>query len=207
MIHAFDLDHTLTRENSSVLFYKYLIKQRFLSPFTRVFIASYWARHKMKQLSLYGLHRAIFTRYLKGQLLSVFSEQTHSFLSQDFHRFIHYPVFFRLRQAQHRGHHVVILSSSPSFLVGPIADYLGVEHWHATEYQIDKQGRFHSFRSGLLLGQGKATYLKKIADEKGIGREETVAYSDSMLDLPFLEAAGQSFIVNAKRQELKRRRK
>ncbi len=122
-------------------------------------------------------------------------DQVEQFLKEEFYRYIYFPSFARLRRAQHEGHLTIILSNSPSFIVGPIARYLGVPLWSASEYKVDKKGVLEAVKS-ILVGEGKADYLKRLADEHGIDMSHVYAYSDSPLDLPFLDVAGTPVVVN-----------
>jgi len=146
-------------------------------------------------MELQELHRKVFRRFLQGQSLQRIEAEVESFLEADFYRYLYIPAFARLRRAQHEGHHTVIISNSPSFLVEPIARYLGVPEWYSSEYLTDEKGALKEVGS-ILLGDGKATYLHKIIRKLKTKREKVTAYSDSMIDLPFLYAAGKAIVVN-----------
>ncbi len=148
------------------------------------------------------LHEKVFERFLKGAPLELVQEEVAQFLKRDFYRFLYYPTFERLRRAQHQGHHTVILSSGPSFIVGPIAEYLEVNEWYSSQYAVNKEGNFESIES-ILLGDGKATCVEKLTKKFQIPSGEVTAYSDSDLDLPFLQAAGTSIAVNPNQKLLK----
>lgn len=194
-ISAFDLDHTLIEANSSLLFYYFLVKQGFFHPITIARTVIYSLKHRFFNLSLHELHEKAFSRFLKGKSVGFIQTQVKRFLEEDFHRYIYYPAFFRLRRAQHEGHHTVILSNSPTFIVGPIAKYFGMTSWSGSEYQVNKKGIFESVKY-ILEGEGKAAHLKLLAERLDAKIENVVAYSDSPLDLPFLKAAGKAVVVN-----------
>jgi len=194
-ISAFDLDHTLVGTNSGLLFYRYLIKRGLFrsSSILRSFV--YSIRHYFFDLSLQELHEKVFERFLKGSLLAQVQEEVAGFLKKDFFRYLYYPTFARLRLAQHQGHHTVILSNGPSFLVGPIAEYLEVSEWGSSVYSVDAQGKFDGIES-ILLGEGKASYIHKLTEQFKTDLEKVTVYSDSILDLPFLSIAGKAVVVN-----------
>lgn len=194
-ISAFDLDHTLVGTNSSLLFYRYLIERGFYRHTSLIRTALYSLRHHFFNLSLTELHEKVFERFLKGAALSMVQEEVEQFLKKDFYRFLYYPTFARLRLAQHKGHHTVILSNGPSFLVGPIADYLGVSEWGSSMYATDNDGKFSAIDS-ILLGEGKANYIKKLTQQFKTNLQGVTAYSDSIQDLPFLDVAGKAIVVN-----------
>lgn len=151
--------------------------------------------YRFCDLGLQQLHNKAFHILLKGKKFSLIEEEMRQFLAADFYRFFYLPSFSRLRRAQHEGHYTVILSSSPSFIVGPIAEYLGVTHWQSSEYEIDQNGRLKRVKF-VLSGEEKARYLAEFARVRQVGFDRVVAYSDSLLDLPFLLAAGKAIVVN-----------
>jgi phosphoserine phosphatase len=101
--------------------------------------------------------------------------------------------------AQQCGHYTVILSSSPDFLIKPIADKLRVDAWESTSYAVDKDHRFCDI-SRLMQGADKAVILEEIRQQHGVAPQNVIAYSDSHLDLPFLQAAGRAVAVNPNRK-------
>jgi HAD superfamily phosphoserine phosphatase-like hydrolase len=105
------------------------------------------------------------------------------------------PAVACLRLAQHLGHYTVILSNSPSFLVSAVAKFLGVNDWRATEYATDNQLRLTGI-STVMQGEEKASFVKQLSKKFGIDRNDVTAYSDSILDLPFLLSAGKPIAVN-----------
>ncbi len=194
-ISAFDLDHTLVGKNSSLLFYRYLIERGIYRHISILRTFVYSMRHYFFDLSLKELHEKVFERFLKGTPLALVQEEVKRFLNKDFYRFLYYPTFSRLRLAQHEGHHTVILSNGPSFLVGPIADYLGVSEWGSSMYSVDKEGKFNRIDS-ILLGEGKASYIRQLTQKFKTDLQEVTVYSDSIEDLPFLSIGGKAVVVN-----------
>ncbi|MCB1107009.1 MAG: HAD family phosphatase [Chlamydiia bacterium] len=201
-ISAFDLDHTLVSSNSSLLFYRHLISKGFYRPISLIRTMIYSARHYFLNLSLTELHEKVFERFLKGVSLKLVQKEVEQFLEKDFYRFLYYPTLARLRYAQHQGHYTVILSNAPSFVVGPIAEYLGVNEWYSSKYRVDQEGNFESVES-VLLGEGKADCMDKLSKRLKTARGKITAYSDSDLDLPFLQAAGRPVAVNPSSKLLK----
>lgn len=89
----------------------------------------------------------------------------------------------------------MILSSSPDLLVAPIAKRLGVNEWKATNYAVDEQHCF-SHVAEVLQGEGKADYVTNLLKQYDLEKSALTAYSDSHLDLPFLQLAGKVVAVN-----------
>jgi HAD superfamily hydrolase (TIGR01490 family) len=99
---------------------------------------------------------------------------------------------------EHRrvGRKVVIISSSPEEIVKPLARYLGVDHVIATRAKVDTEGRYTGEMEFYAYAESKAEAIRDLADTEGLSLPDSFAYSDSVTDLPMLEAVGHPVVVN-----------
>lgn len=100
---------------------------------------------------------------------------------------------------QHRaeGRTVVLATTTPEHLIRPLADLLGFDHVLATRYGTREDGRFDgSIRGPFVWSTGKLAAVRHFAVEHDIDLRASFAYSDSIYDLPLLEAVGQPAAVN-----------
>src|SRR6202020_1816615 len=111
------------------------------------------------------------------------------FVKEHIENLLYQPVFQELKSAQDNGAFVALLSASPNFLVKVIAEKLGIQYWEATSYDIGKSGGFLQI-SRFLAGNEKAAYSEQCRKKLGIEKCRITAYSDSILDLPMLQSAG-----------------
>lgn len=198
-ISAFDLDHTLLADNSSYSFLRYLYKEQHLSLGSLGFIIGSNLRYQAGLLSIPQLHKKAFDRLFKGRSSIFIKERVDDFLQENFERLLYLPAIEKLKLAQEAGHLTVILSSTPNFLVEPIAKKLKVTGWYATEYAIDIDNKFCRIAK-LMLGEGKASILHELGALYNVPNNQIHAYSDSHHDLPFLMAAGKAYGVNPNRK-------
>lgn len=110
-----------------------------------------------------------------------------------------------LIEAHHRaGHDVVVVSASMKEVVQPIASLIGADRALGTRMEVDGQGRFTGRVDHFLMHNAKAGALADDAAAHGIDLAASWAYSDSVSDLPMLQAVGHPMAVNPDR-ELRRR--
>lgn len=93
------------------------------------------------------------------------------------------------------GRLIVIVSSSPAEIVDPLADLLRVDRAISTRPTIE-DGKYTGGLDFYAYGPGKAVAMKELAEELGIRLDQSYAYSDSVTDLPMLEAVGHPVAVN-----------
>lgn len=151
-------------------------------------------RHKWLGMSIYDLHFKTFACLFKGRFLADINRYVKQFLAESLDAMLYDPVIQRLKKAQDQGDYVLILSSSPDFLVREVARCLQVSHWNATIYQSDENGKFIAIQQ-VMEGQDKAQYVKTLMDQLHITASAMTVYSDSHLDLPILKMAGTAIGV------------
>lgn len=198
-ISAFDLDHTLLSANSSYLFCRYLCRKKILPFNCLLFTFGCSVLFRLGFLSIPELHQKAFNYLFKNKNVADVSQWALDFVNQYLDSLIYFPAIEKLKTAQEAGHLTVLLSSSPSFLVEPIAKKLNISLWESTEYAVDADRKFSSILK-LLLGNNKASILNELKKEYQIPNHKTYAFSDSHSDLPFLIASGVAYGVNPDRK-------
>ena len=112
-----------------------------------------------------------------------------------------------IAEHQAAGEEVVVLSASGLEVVEPIAALVGADRCMATRMTV-RSGRYTGEIEYYCYGEHKAQAARDIAADRGYRLEDCRAYSDSITDLPLLEAVGHPTAVNpdkALRREAERR--
>lgn len=143
--------------------------------------------HKLGLLSIYQLHKRTKDRFFKKQSLNELAHLAERFVDERLSGLLNTKVVERLQG------HCILLSSSPNFLVEPIAKRLGFSHWLATSWEP----------LSIVDGEAKRIEAALAAERLGIPLSNCVAYSDSHLDLPLLISVGKVVLVNPDRTLLK----
>lgn len=160
-----------------------------------IYSVACYGLHKLSKLSLHAVHEKIFKKIFQGRSHALFSQLAQDFVRDKIDSMFYVPALKKLEESMRSGHHIVLISSSPSFLVSLIAARLGIKEFYATDYDLDPHGNFISI-SKVLDGEAKAELLLDIIQRKGVSQDNTIAYTDSHLDLPFLIQAGNAVGVN-----------
>jgi len=127
--------------------------------------------------------------------MKTISQPVTDFWDKRFHDSFYVPAISTLRRCQEKGHYVLLLSSSPEFLVGPIAKELEVDEYKASGYDLDKKGELTSISTNVD-GSFKLQYTLEVAKQRGVSLKEIAAFTDSFWDLPLMEKVGYPFAVN-----------
>ena len=97
------------------------------------------------------------------------------------------------------GRDVVIVSASGAEVVEPIAAMLGANRVVATRMEIE-DGRYTGGIEYYAYAEEKARAIEELAARVGYDLENSYAYSDSVTDVPMLDAVGHAHAVNPDRE-------
>lgn len=195
----FDLDHTLLDGDSDALWCAFLIDEGVLDG------ASFGPRNAETERGYRAgsISTQAFCDFYIGTLAGRTSAQWQP-LRQ---RFVDERVLPRikpgtaalLRRHRQQGDLLMLSTATNRFITEPTASALGFEHLIGTDCDTDDQGRFTGRTRGTPnMRAGKIENLSAWLAARGqtIGGLTVSFYSDSMNDLPLLEAAQQPVAVD-----------
>ncbi len=95
-----------------------------------------------------------------------------------------------------QGHRLVLLTSASPYESEEVVSLLGMDDYLSTRYEV-RDGKFTGRPIlPLCFGEGKVYWAKRYAQEHNIELGESYFYTDSITDLPMLDAVGHPVVVN-----------
>ncbi|ATA27562.1 phosphoserine phosphatase [Mycobacterium lepraemurium] len=193
----FDLDKTIIAKSSTLAFSKPFFAQGLLN--RRAVLKSSYAQF------IYLLSGADHDQMdrMRAHMTNMCTgwdvEQVKSIVNETLHDIVTPLVFAEAADliAAHKlcGRDVVVVSASGEEIVAPIARALGATHAMATRMVVE-DGRYTGEIAFYCYGEGKVQAIRELAAREGYPLEHCYAYSDSITDLPMLEAVGHPSVVN-----------
>jgi len=194
----FDLDKTIIAKSSTLAFTRPMFKAGLLSGSTlakagiaQAYYQAFGADHD--QLERVKEELATITKGWDREEVEALVTET---VDQVVTPLVYAEALAILEQHRGGGRKVVVISASPEEIVRPLCRYLGIEDVIATKAAVDEQGKYTGELELYAYGPGKAEAMRAMAAAEGIDLEQSYAYSDSMTDLPMLEAVGHPVVVN-----------
>ncbi len=194
----FDLDKTVIAKSSVLAFGRHFYNEGLLS---RATIAK--GLYAQVVYMLVGADEAKMERMRESMLALTRGwsrEHVASIVRETFEQTVTPLIYAEILELfdEHRreGRKIFIVSSSPEEIVLPIAEHLDIDEAIATRAKLDADGLYTGELEFYAYGPYKATAMREVADREDIDLEGSYAYSDSVTDVPMLEAVGHPRVVN-----------
>jgi HAD superfamily hydrolase (TIGR01490 family) len=205
MIAFFDVDRTLLRGSSARHFLLAGIRRRFFPLFSLCYMPRLYLRFWLGRMEggLAGWEFPLL-RGLTRDRLEELAQESFTALRRDLRpRLV--ALVARLRE---EGWQVVLATTSLDLIVAPLARHLGITEVVASRLEFSGGKATGRFEGPPLLGEEKKRRVLEYLRARGERPQDCAFYSDSILDLPLLEAVGQPMAVNPDRRlaECARRR-
>jgi HAD superfamily hydrolase (TIGR01490 family) len=197
----FDLDKTIIAGSSALAFSRPFRRQGLIS--SAAMLRSGYAQLLLllsgadadTMAALRTRITALCTGWEVAQIRSIVAETLHEIVE---------PMIYAEAAALIDEHHaagdeVIVLSASGLEVVEPIAALVGADRCLATRMTA-RNGRYTGEIDFYCYGEAKAEAARTIAAERGYDLATCRAYTDSITDLPLLEAVGHPVVVNPDRQ-------
>jgi HAD superfamily hydrolase (TIGR01490 family) len=196
----FDLDKTIIAGSSALAFSRPFRRSGLIS--RRAALRSVYAQLLLVLSGADADTMDILRRRITALCTGWEVAQIRAIVAETLHEIVEPLVYAEATEliAEHRaqGDEVVVLSASGLEVVEPIAALVGADRCLATRMGV-AGGRYTGVIEYYCYGEEKALAAAAIAAERGHRLEDCRAYSDSITDLPLLEAVGHPTAVNPDR--------
>jgi HAD superfamily hydrolase (TIGR01490 family) len=197
----FDLDKTIIAGSSTLAFGRPLYHAGFLRRRTLLRIGIAQISYMLVGADEDSLERArdgmldLVSGWQQSEIEALIAET----LDEIIEPLVFAEALFLIDEHLRAGRAVYVVSASPEEFVRPIAAMVGIDKVIATKIRTDALGRYVPELDQYAMGPGKAEAMQRVAEEDGIDLDASFAYSDSITDLPMLEAVGNPVVVNPER--------
>jgi HAD superfamily hydrolase (TIGR01490 family) len=192
----FDMDRTLVRKETASLYVRY--QRRIGEAKTRDLLrVTYWGlQYTFGVLDTEAI-AALVARTFAGMPEERLALRCEELFASDI--LPHVAAAGRRAVTRHKskGDVVAIVTGASPYVSRPLARLLDIDHLVASAFEVDESGLFTGkLIEPLCVGQGKLTRARELAERLGFTLGESVFYTDSITDLPLLEAVGERVCVN-----------
>lgn len=201
----FDVDHTITRHSTGMLFAKEALRRGVFA--LRSFSAIPWYFF----LYRFGSFTPDFFQREFGALKGISLSQYEDIAEEAFRRSVMadcYPGALRLmRNLKEGGGKVVLATFSLDFIVSPLARFIQADGVISSSFEFSEGISTGRFGKTPVFGPEKLRRVEEYAKNEGVSLGDCSFYSDSFHDLPLLEAIGRPVAANPDHRLMREARK
>jgi HAD superfamily hydrolase (TIGR01490 family) len=191
----FDMDRTLVREHTARLYTRYQRDLGELSPWRQLRNTFWLLQYTIGRINAEHV-AALALQDVVGRSESWMRDRCAHWFKHNIEREITDAARRAVKQHQERGDLCAVVTAATRYAVEPVAAALGIEHIVCSEIeQID--GLFTGrFVPPLAYKEGKLQRMIEFARQHQIDFAAATFYTDSITDLPLLEAVGTPVAIN-----------
>lgn len=194
----FDLDKTIIAKSSTLAFTRAMFKAGLLNGSTlakagiaQAYYQAFGADHDRMERAKEELS-AVTRGWSRDEVEAIVTETVDQVVTP----LVYAEALAIMEEHRGAGRRVVVISASPEEIVRPLCRYLGIDEIIATRAEVDDEGKYTGNLELYAYGSGKAEAMRELAEAEDIDLSDSYAYSDSITDLPMLEAVGHPVVVN-----------
>ncbi|MEG1255976.1 HAD-IB family hydrolase [Clostridium sp.] len=201
----FDIDYTLTKKETSMELYKYMVKhdKKLLRYLPSHIITGLFYTMKVYDASK---TKERFLRFLAGT-----KEEELKILVKNFYRDQVASILYEdgikaIKDFKKNGYKIYLISASPEFYINEFYNIKEVDKVIGTKFNMDNGIFAPKVVGENCKGEEKVRRLKEELkkDNIEVDYENSYMFSDSLSDLPLLKLVGKGYLINYKRNhELK----
>jgi HAD superfamily hydrolase (TIGR01490 family) len=190
----FDVDNTLLPgEASEIQFFRFLW-QRGLVGWGELSRSVAWLAGHMPPFSLHPLRERKV--YLTDKRSADIESYAREFCQAQMIGRLSAQGRAKLDEHRQAGHHLILVTGAPDFLIAPLAEFLGVPTVFAAKPEQQDSVYTGALIPPLPYGRGKRELILAHAREMGLDLTGSYAYGDSPGDHDLLEMVGHPLVVN-----------
>lgn len=195
VVALFDMDRTLVDTHTAKLYVRYQRDLGEIGPL-QALRTSYWLLQytigviNAEQVAMHVLegYRGKTDEWLRDRCQTWFSSHVREWIS----------TVGRARVREHikAGHAVALATSAVRQIAEPLARELSIPHLVCSELEVRDGELTGAFNRPLCYGPGKLERARALLNALGARLDQVAFYTDSITDLPLLEAVGHPIVVN-----------
>lgn len=196
----FDIDYTLTKKETSIELYKYMLKRDKT-------LIKYIPAHILTGLG-YGIKifdatktKERFLRFLKGTKEEELKAIVKDYYKNHLTDLLYEDGLKAIKDFKAKGYKVYLISASAEFYVNEFYNIEGVDKVIGTKFKMD-DGYFTPIVTGVnCKGEEKVKRLMEELkkDNIEVDFKNSYMFSDSLSDLPLLKLVGKGYLINYKK--------
>ncbi len=193
-MHIFDVDHTITRRSTGRHYVATAISMKVVPARVLFSLLNVSLRYRWGTLSSSHINRDLPS--VAGIKRSILEEIAERAFVEKTKADVYPKALDYIRDLRERGEDIAIATSSVDIIVKPLTEYLGIEKVIASSMEFIDGLCTGKFVDAPTFSQQKRRKVLSFLEEHGTSADSCSFYSDSIYDLPLMEAVGEPVPTN-----------
>lgn len=190
----FDVDNTLLPGLACEIRFFQFLWRRGLVGWRELGESLWWLLRNTRSCSIHPLRERKL--YLEGKRPSEIERLALEFCQSEMVPAVSKQGLEKLEEHRQIGHHIILVTGAPDFLMAPLATFLNVPTVFAAKPVQRDSVYTGELAPPLPYGQGKRALILAHVQEKGIDLATSFAYGDSPGDFETLKLVGHPMVIN-----------
>lgn len=196
----FDIDYTITRKETLMEFFKYLV----LKDIKNIkFLPRALYSGLMYGIKVYDERRVkeCFLKFIDNIDEKDLAKLTKSFYDERLSSILYKDAIDMIKKLKNEGYMVILISASPEFYIKEFYAIKEVDLILGTKFAFDGGKFVRKMDGNNCKGEEKVKRLKEVLKEKNIKVDfkNSYMFSDSLSDKPLLDLVGNPYLINYKK--------
>jgi HAD superfamily hydrolase (TIGR01490 family) len=191
----FDMDKTLIAENSASLYMRYRYQRGEIGGLDLLKGIGAYLQYKLGILDIRNWTKTMMVQF-RGQSEALLEAEAKTWFDELVVQTVYPEAEELVRKHAAQGHVVAIVSGATKFVVRPLAERLGIEHFLYTRLEVEDGCFTGRVIEPICFEEGKIYWLQQFIEEHGIDLAKSWFYTDSITDLPLLDLVGHPVATN-----------
>ena len=191
----FDMDKTLIAENSGTLFMKRRYEKGEITRIDLLKGLGIYLQYKLGVLDLRTWSSQMMLQF-KGESEADLAAEALEWFDEAVAPTLYPEAEALVRHHQDAGHVVAIVSGATKFVVGPLAERLGIRHLIYTRLEVEDGHFTGRVIEPICFEEGKVYWVQQLIESEGIDLAKSYFYTDSITDRPLMDLVAHPVAVN-----------
>lgn len=190
------MDGVIINGQSQQFFLNYLFRKRAVGLFFYLKINIWFALYKIGMAKNPKKIMEYSSSFLKGKNVEEIEKLTGNFFNEVLKNFIFHEIIDIIDKHRIENRELLIVSNTLDIIVKSVSHFLNIENYIGTRAEIINNKFTGNISGDIVYGKNKLKFIENFLREKGLGIEDSWAYTDHISDLPMLMLVKNPFTVN-----------
>ncbi|HOV12859.1 MAG TPA: HAD-IB family hydrolase [Spirochaetota bacterium] len=200
-IALFDVDLTITKSDTFFLFIPFIISKY---PYKLIFIPYLLFVSFLKLIRVVSMEffKQSWLIFINGLNINKIENLSKEFFEKKVKSHLKSDIIEYINKLKNDGYTIVFATASFEFYIKYLSEYLNADYYFGTKVLFKDNKIISRIVGKNCKRQEKIYRILSVINSEDIDRKNSIGFSDSLVDLPFLEIVDRFYLVHPKKWQI-----